>query len=234
MPRALPQLLLLGAGGFGREAAEAVRAVNAVRPTWDLIGFLDDDSSKHGTMVGGVPVLEEMAAVSDHPDARLLLCPGRPDDYVIRRIVAERLGLDESRYATLVHPTATVGATCEVGAGSVLLAHVDLTADVVVGRHVIMMPQVVLTHDVWIDDWATLASGARLGGGCHIRQGAYVGSAACLREGVRIGEWAMVGMGAVVTRDVPPERLWFGAPARDVSRAPLPLATEAARVGLRG
>jgi sugar O-acyltransferase (sialic acid O-acetyltransferase NeuD family) len=217
------QLLLVGAGGFGREAAEAVRACNAVQPTWDLLGFLDDDPVKHGTLIGGVPILDGVEAVHELASAQVLLCTGRPENYVSRRLLAQRLGLADDRYATVVHPTATVGGSCEIGAGSVLLAHVDLTADVVVGRHVVVMPQVVLTHDVRVDDWATLASGVRLGGACHVSQGAYVGSGACAREGITIGAWAMIGMGSVVTRDVPPERLWFGNPARDVSRAPLPM-----------
>lgn len=222
MSRALRELLLVGAGGFAREAAEAVRAVNSQAPTWDLLGFLDDDPGKQGTTIGGLRVLDAIDAVHDYPDAQVILCPGRPDNYVIRRILSDRLDLDEDRYATVVHPAASVGDTCSVGAGSVLLAHVDLTADVVVGRHVLIMPQVVVTHDVRVDHWATLTSGVRLGGGCHIAQGAYIGSGACLREGINVGEWAMIGMGALVTHDVPAHRLWFGVPARDMSRAPLP------------
>jgi sugar O-acyltransferase (sialic acid O-acetyltransferase NeuD family) len=223
------ELLLIGAGGLAREAAEAVRAVNAVRPTWELLGFLDDDPGKHGELIAGVRVLGCAESIADHPCAQIVLCPGRPDNYVSRRLLGDRLELDDARYATVIHPAATVGATCTVGAGSVLLAHVDLTADVVIGRHVVVMPQVVLTHDVQIGDWATIASGARVGGACHIGKGAYVGSGACLREGITIGDWAMVGMGSVVTRDVPPERLWYGVPARDVSRAPLPAALEKPR-----
>ena len=46
------------------------------------------------------------------------------------------------------------------------------------------MPQVVLPHDARVDDFATLASGVRVGGACHIGEGAYVGAAACLREGI--------------------------------------------------
>src|SRR5690242_3198562 len=85
------KLLLVGTGGLGREAAEAVRAINAVRPTWNLLGFLDDDPSKRGTVVDGVPVLGSSALVHEHPEAKVLLCPGRPDNYVMRRNLAERL-----------------------------------------------------------------------------------------------------------------------------------------------
>jgi sugar O-acyltransferase (sialic acid O-acetyltransferase NeuD family) len=216
------ELLLIGAGGLGREAAEAVRATNAVRPTWDLLGFLDDDPAKHGTVISGVPVLDWVDAAHEHANAYVLLCPGRPDNYIARSVLANRLGLDDERYATIIHPAAAIGTTCAVGAGSTVLAHADLTADVVVGRHVVVMPQAVLTHDVRIDDYATLASGARLGGACHVREGAYIGSGACVREGITVGERALVGMGAVVIEDVPAGRLWFGVPARDISTAPLP------------
>jgi sugar O-acyltransferase (sialic acid O-acetyltransferase NeuD family) len=220
------ELFLLGAGGFSRETAEAVRAINAVAPTWLLRGFLDDSAALEGAEVGGVPVLGPIDRIRQHPDAQVVITTGRPDNYVSRRLIAERLGLPDERYATIVHPTATIGETCRVGVGTVLLAHTDLTADVVVGRHVAVMPQVVLPHDVRVDDYATIASGVRAGGACHIAEGAYVGSGACLREKITIGPWAMIGMASVVTRDVPAERLWLGAPARDVDRAPLPIALQ--------
>jgi sugar O-acyltransferase (sialic acid O-acetyltransferase NeuD family) len=222
-------LLLVGAGGFGREAAEAVRAANAHRPAWRLLGFLDDDPRTHGRLVGGVPVLGPAEAVHDHATALVILCTGHPGNYASRRLMAERLELDDERYAALVHPSATVGASSRVGAGSVLLAHVDVTADAAIGRHVAVMPQVVVTHDGRIDDFATLASGVRLGGGCHVETGAYVGSGACVREGLTIGARAMIGMGSVVTRDVAADRLWFGAPATD--RAPAPGARAQAAGG---
>jgi sugar O-acyltransferase (sialic acid O-acetyltransferase NeuD family) len=219
-------LFILGAGGFSRETAEAVRAVNAATPTWRLRGFLDDSPALEGARVGGVPVLGPIDRIADHPGAAVVITTGRPDNYVSRKLIADRLGLDDDRYATVVHPTATIGDTCAVGAGSVLLAHTDLTADVVVGRHVAVMPQVVLPHDVRVDDYATLAAGVRVGGACHVCEGAYVGSGACLREKITVGERAMIAMAAVVTRDVPAERLWLGAPARDIDRAPLPVVLQ--------
>jgi sugar O-acyltransferase (sialic acid O-acetyltransferase NeuD family) len=221
MPELEPrELLLVGAGGLAREAAEAVRAVNAITRTWDLAGFIDDDPAKRGARLVGIPVLGGLEVVADHPEAQLLLCPGRPDNYGVRRRLVERLGLDDERYATVVHPSASIGSTCRVGPGSVLLAHVTLTADVAIGRHVAVMPQTVLTHDVQVGDFATLASGVLVGGASRVAPGAYVGSGARLREGLTIGEGALVGMGSIVTRDVPAGRLWFGSPARDVSAAP--------------
>jgi len=223
------ELLLVGAGGLAREAAAAVGAVNRVAPTWELLGFLDDDPATHASRIAGLPVLGGVDAVHDHPATKLLLCTARANNYVSRQRLAARLALGEERYATVVHPSAALGAGCRIAAGSVILAHVDLTADVILGHHVVVMPQVVLTHDVEIGDFATIASGVRLGGGCKIGAGAYIGAGVCVREGVRIGARALVGMGSVVTRDVPAERLWYGVPARDIRRAPIPQTVAASR-----
>lgn len=225
-------LLIVGAGGFARETAEAVRACNDVTPVWDLLGFLDDDPRLAGAVVGGLPVLGPIDLIYQRPDAELVVCTGRPDNYVSRPRLVARLGLTDDRYATVVHPTAAVATTAQLGVGSVLLAQVALTADVTVGRHVAVMPQCVLTHDVRVDDFATLASGVRLGGGVHVAEGAYLGSGAGVREGRTIGVRAMVGMGAQVTGDVPAERLWFGVPARDRGPAPLPAPVPGTVLGI--
>ncbi|MEV4201058.1 acetyltransferase [Micromonospora globbae] len=215
-------LVIVGAGGFARETAAAVRAVNADRPTWRLRGFLDDDPALHGTTRAGLPILGGTDRLADLPDAAVVVCVGSPRDYAARQRIVARLALPADRYATIVHPGADVGAGSVVGAGTVLLAGVVVTADVSVGDHVAVMPHTVLTHDDRVHDHATIASGVRLGGGAVVRSGAYLGAGALLREGVTVGEWSLVGMGAVVLRDVPPGEVWVGSPARRLRAADPP------------
>lgn len=218
-------LLIVGAGGFARETAQAVRAGgNAAR--WNLLGHLDDNTALHGTEVDGVPVLGGCDLVHDLPGARVVICVGNPRDYAARARLVRRFGLPEDRYATVVHPTAAVSATSQVGPGSVLLAHCVLTAAVRVGAHVAVMPQVVLTHDDVVEDYATIASGARFGGGVRLERGAYVGSGALVREGTAVGAWSLVGMGSTVLGDVPPGEVWAGSPARRLRAAADPALDE--------
>lgn len=202
-------LVIVGAGGFARETAAAVRASDEFR----LLGFLDDDPSLHGRARGGVPVLGPAGLVGSL-DAQVVVCVGNPHDYASRARLMYRLGIRPARFATVIHPSAEVGAGCGIGPGSVLLAHVTLTADVTVGAHVAVMPQVVLTHDDVVGDFATIASGVRLGGNVHIGRGAYLGAGSLVREGVTIGDRSLVGLGSVVLRDVPPGEVWVGNPAR--------------------
>jgi sugar O-acyltransferase (sialic acid O-acetyltransferase NeuD family) len=213
------ELVLVGAGGFGRETAEAVRALNATGERWRLAGYLDDEPAHHGTVIDGVPVLGAIDELDNMPDVSVVVCTGRPDNYVSRPGIVERLGLPPERYATIIHPSASVSCTSRVGPGSVLLAQTVLTAAVVVGSHVAIMPHVILTHDDVIGDFATIASGVCLGGNVLVGRCVYIGAGALLREQCSIGSGALVGMGAVVTRDIPPGEVWAGVPARHIRKA---------------
>ncbi|MCC6437666.1 MAG: acetyltransferase [Acidimicrobiales bacterium] len=213
-------LVLYGAGGFARETAALVDALNATRPSWELLGFLDDDPEREGALVSGRPVLGGMGWLVEHPSVSVTLCVGNPANYASRAALAERLRLDDHRYATLVHPMASVASGCQLGAGSVVHATSTLTCDVQVGRHVAIMPGVVLTHDDEIEDFVTFGAGVRVAGGVRVERGSYLGSGALVRERCTIGEWALVGMGAIVTRTIPPGEIWVGQPARYLRPGP--------------
>ena len=213
MTGTLQPLLLVGAGGLGRETAELVRAINAVEPVWDLLGFLDDDPTLAGEAVAGLPVLGPID-LARSTDSAVAVCTARPAVGCSRSGLVERLALPVERRPSLVHPGAWLSPSTTLGPGCVVLAGAVATAQVAIGAHVVLMPQVVLTHDDVVDDQATLASGVRLGGGVHVAGEAYLGAGALVREGVTIGSRALVGMGSVVLEDVPDDEVWAGVPAR--------------------
>lgn len=215
-------LVLVGAGGFARETAEAVRAINEDRPTWDLLGFVDDSPNLADTTVDGLPVLGPLSTLESVPAASIVACTGQPANYFSRKQIIRRLGLSASRYATLIHPAAVIPRSAAVGPGSVLLATTVLTAAVRLGSHVAVMPGVVLTHDVVVGDYATFGAGARLAGRVQVGEGAYIGAGALVRENLSIGEWSLVAMGAVVTADVPAAEVWAGVPARHLRGVDVP------------
>jgi sugar O-acyltransferase (sialic acid O-acetyltransferase NeuD family) len=211
----LAPLLIVGAGGFGRETAAAVHSINAVRRRWDLLGFVDDDPELLGREFEGARVLGPVdAGIAARPTARVVVCTGHPGNYFSRSAIVRRLALAADRYATIVHPAASIAPTALIGHGSVVLAGTVATSQCRIGNHVSVMPLVAITHDDQIGDFATLASGVRLGGGVRVEPGAYLGAGALVREALTVGAWSLVAMGAVVTRPVPRAELWAGVPAR--------------------
>ena len=232
------EVLLFGAGGFARETAQAVLALAAATGDVVLAGHLDDDSARWATEVHGVRVLGGAAVLAERPTAKVVLCTGSTRDYDSRRRLVDRLGLPPGRYTTIVHPAASVAGTARIGPGTVLLAGAVVTARADIGAHVAVMPQAVITHDDMVEDFCTIASGVRLGGGVRLCRGAYLGAGALIREGVTVGAGALVGMGAVVTGDVPANAVWVGNPARELVRAatggPAPGGAAAARCAVPG
>src|SRR5450756_2911105 len=93
-------LVLVGSGGFGRETAEAVRALVAAGTPWRLLGFIDDDPARAGEVIDGTQVLGGRAELKRLPDARIVVCTGRPGNYVSRLRIVSELGLVPERYAT--------------------------------------------------------------------------------------------------------------------------------------
>ena len=127
--------------------------------------------------------------------------------------LAAALGLPDERYATVVHPAASVAGGTRVGAGTVLLAGCVVTAPQRVGRHVVVMPHVLLTHDDEVGDFVTLAGGSPWPAACG-RDGRVPRRGGAGPRGMTVGAGALVGMGAVVLADVPAGETWAGNPAR--------------------
>lgn len=217
----MENLVLIGAGGLGRETVEAVRACNEINPRWNLLGFLDDGLAPDSS-VGGVRVLGPTSEISRIPDAKVVLCTARPDRYWSRKQLVASLSLPPSRYATIIHPAASIGSSVRVGAGCIVLAGSVATADVDIGPHVAIMPNCVLTHDDRIGPYVTFGAGVRLAGEVTVGEGAYMGSGCMVRENVSIGPWALVGMGSLILVDVPSTQVWAGSPARFLRNMAVP------------
>ncbi len=198
-------LLLVGASGLAREVLAA--GITGVT------GILDDDVSLQGAEIGGVRVVGVIDDAADRGE-QLLVCigPSAARAQVVRRLAES--GVGDERFAVFAARSARIGATSTVGNGSIVLDGVVVTADAAIGRHVVIMPNSVVTHDDRLDDAVTLAAGVSLGGSVRIGAGAYLGMNACVRQGVTVGADATVGMGAVVLEDVPQGETWAGVPAR--------------------
>jgi sugar O-acyltransferase (sialic acid O-acetyltransferase NeuD family) len=210
----LEDLILVGAGGASRAIAWAVEDINRIEPRWRLLGFLDDDPTRHGQLVDGYPVLGPLSSAMAYPFCRFLIGIANHHQPPVRKSVVERLGLGPERFATLVHPSACVSRHATLGAGTAVLTNVAVDPGVAVGNHVIVTHQCGLGHDATVGDYVTMAPQVRLSGSVRVGAGAYLGAGCAILQGVKVGECALVGIGSVVLRDVPAHITVFGNPAK--------------------
>jgi sugar O-acyltransferase (sialic acid O-acetyltransferase NeuD family) len=199
-------LLIFPCNGNGLEAADCLGE------EWRLAAIVDDRPDKQGKRVAGVQILGRQA-LFDWPDAAVLAVPGSPASFRDRRAIIQGLGVADSRFATVIHPSASVGPRVTIGQNVFIMAGTVITSNAVVGNHVCVLANSVIHHDTSVGDWSLIGSGVTIAGGCVLEENCYVGSGSSIREGTVIGAGALVGMGSTVIKDVPPGATVAGCPA---------------------
>ena len=166
-------------------------------------------------MVHGVPVRRDAAAMlRADTTLQVVVALGNP---AAREAIVARLAAEAgARFATLLHPAAWLGETVEIGEGSIVFGFSSLTADVRIGRHVLVNPGCNIAHDCVLGDFATLAPAVAMAGGVRVEHGAELGIGARVAPRLGIGRGAMVGAGAMVIRDVAAGATVAGVPAREL------------------
>jgi sugar O-acyltransferase (sialic acid O-acetyltransferase NeuD family) len=209
-------LVIIGAGGFGREVLDLVRDVNATESTFDFRGFLDDGQVELELLERlGAPLLGRSSVLAELA-ASFVIGIGAAEPR--RRIDSLARSLNRTA-ATLTHPSATIGSDVRIGEGVVITAGVRLTTHIVLGRHTHINVNCTVGHDVIVEDYATLYPGVHLGGGCMIGEGATLGTGCVILPNVRVGHGSVVGAGSVVVRDVAPDTTVVGTVARPTLRS---------------
>lgn len=208
------RIVIVGAGGFGREIVALAAACNraAEQPIYDLVGVVDDGNPDLGRLQRlSVPLIGPVEAVGNL-DARYLIGIGSPS---VRRAVDKRLAAIGASAATpMIHPSAWVGLDVELAPGVIVCAGANVTTNVRLGRHTHLNLQATVGHDCRIGEYVTVAPMTAISGNVTLEDEVELGTGVSVIPGVTIGRGTLIGAGAVVTRDIAPGMVAVGVPAR--------------------
>jgi sugar O-acyltransferase (sialic acid O-acetyltransferase NeuD family) len=206
---------IYGASGFGREVAPLVKQAHAGA----TIVFLDD--APKAKALNGLPVWTFDRFLGE-PAAERSAAIAIADSHV-RQKLDQRCRDAGVAPLAVRHPSVVELDDVVIGDGAVLCSFVTLTSNILIGRSFHANIYSYVAHDCRIGDFVTFAPGVMCNGNVHIGDHAYIGTGAVIRQGspdkpLTIGAGAVVGMGAVVIKDVPPGITVVGNPARPLDR----------------
>jgi sugar O-acyltransferase (sialic acid O-acetyltransferase NeuD family) len=194
---------IVGAGGFGRETLDALRA--ASRATVEPAVFLDDHPS--ASEIDGIPVRRPEEA---DPGVFVVAVA----DPAARRRLTGALLARAHLPGQVIHPRSVISPRAALGPGCVVLAGAFISTGAVLGAHVHVNYNATIGHDTVLGDFVTVLPAANVAGTVSVGPAVTLGSNACVLQGLCIGPGGTVGAGAVVTRDVPDGAVVAGVPAR--------------------
>lgn len=199
----MKRLLVIGAGGHAKVVIEA-----AVASGWDIAGVI-------GLHTDDYDVLGHKVCL-DASDIEF--------DAFIIAIGSNRIRLWEfERYrdagytaAIVIHPSAVVSPTADIGCGTFVAARAVVNPEAVIGENVILNTGSIVEHDVFIGDHSLIGPNSCLCGGCSVGMGVLLGVGANVRPGTTIGSWTVCGAGSAVVSDLGSGMVYAGVPARPI------------------
>lgn len=210
------KIVLIGAGGFGKETAMIIEDINRfIKPTYDIVGFLDDKETYNKSIkINGYPWLGNHEWAIAHKNDFYYVCT--VGDVHNRSFIQEKLTKEGVVFQTILAPGAYVAKTATIGMGCVIYTGVTISANVIIGDGVLLNAYSTIGHDVVIGDYTTISPMVGISGNCKIGREINIGGHAYVIPGKKVGDSAVVGAGSIVVTNVKSKTTVFGNPAKRI------------------
>ena len=209
----MKKLVLIGAGGFGREVATLVEVINSVKPAYELLGFLDDGPQYHdGMMINGYPWLGKHDWILNHKEDTVCTCTvGTPR---IKGILQRELMEQGVTFETLIAKGSFISPHTEIGPGCVIYGWVSISVNCKLGAGVLLNQNVTVGHDTVIGDYTSVMPTTGVSGCCTIGKEVCIGGHVFITPGRKVGDNAKIAAGSIVFSNVKAGTTVLGNPAK--------------------
>lgn len=202
---------ILGAGAQGRVVLDILR-LQYPKTEWF---FIDENKSYHGKKINGTTIIGDLEFLKnrERPSIHLALGDPRTKQYISKKCRSLGVG-----FITVIHPSAVVMQSAIIGRGSFIGACAIINTNAQIGDHVIINTQAIIEHDTLIENYVNISPNACIGSRVRIAARTFIGSGANVRARISIGQNSIIGMGSLVTKDLPEKVLAYGFPVKIIKK----------------
>lgn len=210
----MEKICIVGAGGFGREVLCLILDMYNIshEQAKDFFCFAETDSVYEKRDVNGIPVIS--LSEFNPGTHKVVIAIGNPVD---RENIKQILPAN-TRYTTVIHPSVVMSKWIEIGEGSVICAGTILTCNIKLGNHTHLNLHTTVGHDCVTGDYFTTAPAVNISGNCSFGKNVYCGTNSSFRERLKITNNVVIGMGAVVLKDISEQGIYVGNPLRRIEK----------------
>ena len=206
----MKKMIIIGAGGFGRELLQWIKDINTVKPTWEIAGFIDDNIHALDNIQCDYKIIGTISDWQPKEDEEFALALGLPK---IKEKIAGMMKKRGAKFPAIIHPTAIVTPFSSFGEGLIMFPSAKLSVNSSVGDFVTILSSGV-GHDVKIGDYTTISGMCSVLRNITIGKRVFLAAGVSLAQDVTIGDDAYIGLGSVVLKDIKEGMRVFGNPAR--------------------
>lgn len=210
------KLIIFGGSGIGMIAASIAEDTGSHQ----ILGFLND-AIEEGNKIGKFkkyPVIgktEKYLELLKDPDIDFFIAYVGLQNEKETYEKINTFKIPKERWATLIHPTAVIPKNfCSIGNGVLIAPLAQISPDVTLKDHCILLANSFVGHDSTLDTFAHVATNGVVGANVHVGKASHIGSNATIREKVNIGDFALVGSGSVILCNIPSNCIFIGNPGK--------------------
>lgn len=208
----MKDIIIIGAGGFGREVAWLIEDINNINKEWNIVGFVDDNANAKDENLNGYELVGDIDWLMNQ-SYYVTSAIGNPS---VNKKIMDKLATSENKYATLIHPSVICSDTSSIGEGSIICAGNIITVNATIGKHVIINLDSTIGHDATINDYTVILPSVNVSGHVVLEKGVSVGTGSAIIQGLTVGENTIIGAGSVVVKDLPANCTAVGSPAKPI------------------
>lgn len=209
----MEKIAIIGSGGFAREILTLIDDINQRQPTFEVVGFIDSDTSK---TIHGYPVIGDDEYVNQVKEPlSVVIAVGEPH---LKKKIRNKYTNPLVKFPSLIHPSVLIGSkdTVSVGEGCIICAGCILTTDIKIRDFVTLNLMCTVGHDTEIYNYCSFMPSVNISGEVKVNEGVYAGTGAKIINQLEIGNNTIIGAGAVVAKSLPADCTVVGVPAKPI------------------